>query len=197
MTDPTLEQTARSYPSALTEPERIRARIGRLSAWLHIACLFVTGVLVIGGLAVLVLPGVFEALVEKSGLPGADGGMGFEERLILVPLMVLNLAFYVGAAFAAARLFGGWRTSEVFTVEATDAVRMIGLCLLGIAVMALISSPIMSVVLTWDAERGSRAVALQLNAALLLSALSGALLAVIAQVMRAGLALAEENAGFV
>ncbi|MEO1533531.1 MAG: DUF2975 domain-containing protein [Pseudomonadota bacterium] len=176
---------------------RLRRRIGRLSAVLRIACLIGALAFALGGLALLVLPGAFDWAVAQSGLPGADEGIGFEERLVLVPLTTLNIGLYVAALLLSARLFSVWREGEVFTEAAASAVAGIGLCLILTAVLSILTEPITSFVLTWDGAEGERAISLSLDGEMALSALTGSLLTVIGLVMRAGLMIAEENAEFV
>lgn len=196
---PSLPAPHRFAPSGpeREDPERLRRRIVRLSAVLRIACLFGALVFALGAVAVLVLPGVFDWVVLHSGLPGASEGIGFEERLVLIPLAAVNMALYVGVLLFSARLFTVWREGDVFTEAAAKAVAAIGLCLIATAVLSLLTEPIASFVLTWDGAVGQRTISLSLDSEFVLSTLTGALLAVIGLVMRAGLALAEENAGFV
>lgn len=185
------------YAPDREDPARLRRRIGRWSAVLHVFCLLGALVFTLGGLALLVLPGAFDWAVEHSGLPGATEGIGFEERLVLVPLVAVNIGFYVAALWLSARLFSVWRDGDVFTEAAASAVAGIGLCLVVTAVLAVVTQPIASFVLTWDGAEGERSISLALDGKMALSALTGALLTVIGLVMRAGLIIAQENAEFV
>ncbi|MEO1459499.1 MAG: hypothetical protein AAFV49_18320, partial [Pseudomonadota bacterium] len=69
--------------------------------------------------------------------------------------------------------------------------------LLLLSLTLLVTTPLVSVILTYDAAAGERMLAITLDSTMLVGALAGGVMVLIGWVMRVGAALAEDNAAIV
>ncbi|MEM1315947.1 MAG: DUF2975 domain-containing protein [Pseudomonadota bacterium] len=176
------------------------ARLRRLSGALRWTAYGAAASMAATLVALLLWPGWLEAVLAQSGRRGtfpAEAPLTGAQRAIASAVLIAVVGAGIAAVLSGARLFDLWRAGEVFTEASAQAVRRVGVRLLTFAGLALLATPVLSVALSWHAPPGERALAISIDGAMVLAALTGGLLAAVGQALRLGVEIERENRSFV
>ncbi|MEM6439769.1 MAG: DUF2975 domain-containing protein [Pseudomonadota bacterium] len=184
----------------MTESQEALARLRRLSGAMRWVAYGSAALLATMLAVMLFLPGALEAGLDQRGLRGTpppEGPLTGAPRTIAAAALSAVFLLCISAVLSGARLFELWREGEVFSERTALAVRRVGMRLLTFAAAALLATPVLTVALSWHAPPGERVLAINIDGAMLLAALTGGLLAAVGQALRLGVEIERENRSFV
>ncbi len=179
--------------SIATDPLR-RAR--RLSRGMAILCLSAAIALPVGLLAYwLMMPA--EELLRDARLQAAGQEIGWMQRLVALVLSAIPLGCLAWGLLQARRCFNAFADGHFFATQAVHGLRGFAIALFASALLQPIVGAALSVLLSWGAGPGKRALVISVGSDMLLSLLFSGMVVVITWMMAEARGLADENAQFV
>jgi hypothetical protein len=171
-------------------------RVRRLSRGMAILCLLTAVALPLGLLAYwLTMPA--EELLRDARLQMAGQEIGWMQRLAALVLSAIPLGCLTWGLLQARRCFGAFADGHFFAAEAVYGLRGFAIALFVSALLRPIAGAALSVLLSWGAGPGKRALVIGVSSDVLLSLLFAGMVVVITWVMAEARGLADENAQFV
>jgi hypothetical protein len=162
-----------------------------------ILCLVTAIALPAGLLAYWVLTPI-EALLREAGLPGVTvQDIGWASRLAAIVISAAPLSCLVWGLVQARRCFGAFAVGRFFAAEAVYGLRGFAIALFASALLWPIAGAALSVLLSWGAGAGKRALVIGVGSDTLLSLLFAGMIVIITWVMTEARSIADENAQFV
>lgn len=172
-------------------------RIPALSKAMAALC-SLTALLLAPGLVAYWLMTPADALLRDAGLPGLTGsGIGWSTRIAGIAISAAPLACLIWGLMQARRCFSAFAGGRFFTVDAVYGLRGFAIGLFASALLKPLAGAALSVLLSWDAGAGQRALVVSVGSDMLLSLLFAGMVAVITWVMAEARGIADENAQFV
>lgn len=182
-------------PSQTSADPLRRARV--LSKAMSLLCLG-TAIALPAGLAAYWLLTPLEALLREAGVPGVSVlDIGWVGRLTAMMISAVPLVCLVWGLLQARRCFQAFAAGRFFTAEGIYGLRGFAMALFASALLRPVAGAALSVLLSWGAGVGKRALVISLGSDTLLSLLFAGMIVIITWVMTEARSLADENAQFV
>ena len=180
----------------LDPPSPLHARLRRMA--LIVRALIVIGaVLLVAATAwVWVVPGHLHSEIKDSAGVDIDR-MALHTQLIGGLWTLLPVGIVAVALLRLWQLFGEYAIGRVFSHRALVSLRGFARCVLATAFATPLYGAVLSVIVTFDRQPGTRQLNLQFSSTDYTMLLIGAVLLAIASVMAEAARVAEDNAGFV
>lgn len=170
----------------------------KLSAAIPTLCL----VLIVAGPLLMLLVSMFSPEVVTEGLgvtptdeDAADSAFGLYERLVIIVVPLIPIAFATYGLVRARRCFRSFGRGEFFTADVVGNLRGFAAGIALWVVGGWLSTPLMSLLLTLGGEE--KRVTVEFGFSGFMTLLFAGIVWQIADVMRRAAAIAEENAQFV
>jgi DUF2975 family protein len=189
--------TAAKSPDLLQNAVVPLQRVRALSRAMAVLCV-VTSVVLGAGLLVYWLVTPVETVFLDARLPGGPlSEMGWGIRFAAIMISATPLACLVWGLMQARRCFLEFTEGRFFTLEVIHGLRGFAVAVFASALLKPVVGAALSVLLSWGAGPGKKALVLSLGSDTLLSLLFAGTIAIIAWVMTEALAVADENAQFI
>lgn len=190
MTTATLTTTGE--PSRAQRTERIR----RLSRAMATLCALTSAVLAIAMLIYWIAT-PSENLLAPLGLPRmtfAEIGTGTRALGFVISMIPLGALIY--GLVSARACFNAFAAGQIFSMQTVGKLKAFALAVLASALLKPLAGAALSVLLTWNGS-GPKSLVLNVGSDTLLALIFAGTVAIIAWVMTAAIAIADENAQFV
>lgn len=168
--------------------------LGRLSA---VMCVVVA---VGGALAEIALawvwltPSWVEAyVVPHLSVQGVPVALDHTTRLVAFAASMVPMAVLLYLLHQAYLLFDAFRLDNVFTTDAPIRLRLIGTCIVALAILRPLTATLLGLILTWGNPPGQRILALSLSIDDYMIAALGGLVLAIGHVMAEAARIADDN----
>ena len=174
-------------------------RIRRLSGWLVLVCWALVVLLPVAWLWHWTVADAAQ-LAQQARLP-ADGviqlGLATWQRVAAAAAHAVPMACVLLGVWQAKRCFAAFAQGQVFTAHATAHLRRFAGWIAAAALVAIVTVPVISVLLTLHNLPGTRQLVIALSSEHVFTLFFAALVWLMADIMGQGQALAEENERFV
>lgn len=182
------------FPNAMDHLQRIR----RLSGWLVLVCWALLVLLPVAWLWHWTMADAAQ-LVLQAHLPAGTIPLGLAtwQRVAAAAAHAVPMACVLLGVWQAKRCFAAFAQGQVFTAHATAHLRRFAGWIAAAALVAIVTVPVISVLLTLHNLPGTRQLVIALSSEHVFTLFFAALVWLMADIMGQGQALAEENERFV